>query len=171
MKRCPLCDFIYEDSQGVCDMDGIELVQDGGALIPVGKETAPETPAPARSPRRRRTLHLLLAFGLGAAVFSAYYTSVDQPATASGRTSASSAARPAPPVVEPTPAPVAPAPAATPVTPVEETKPAPAPSAPAAEPRGSGKKPRSGGANKKKESKLSSILNKTGRMLKKPFGF
>jgi hypothetical protein len=35
----------------------------------------------------------------------------------------------------------------------------------------SGKKSRRGGGDKKKESRLASILNKTGRILKKPFGF
>jgi hypothetical protein len=28
MKRCPQCEFIYEDDQSVCDMDGIRLVLD-----------------------------------------------------------------------------------------------------------------------------------------------
>jgi hypothetical protein len=28
MKRCPECDFIYEDEQHQCDMDGTALVQD-----------------------------------------------------------------------------------------------------------------------------------------------
>lgn len=179
MKRCPLCDFIYEDDQGVCDMDGIELVHDGGALVPVGKDSKPKVTASAGPPRRRRSLQLLLGFGLGAAAFSAYYSSVNQAAPAgSGQASASYAARPAPPVVEATPeraAPLLPTPTAeTPAPPAEESTPAPAPAAPAIEPRASGtngKRPRPAGGNKKKESKLASILNKTGRMLKKPFGF
>src|SRR5688572_3845631 len=28
MQRCPECDFIYEDDQHVCDMDGTNLVYD-----------------------------------------------------------------------------------------------------------------------------------------------
>jgi hypothetical protein len=28
MKRCPECDFLYEDDQRLCDMDGIALVHD-----------------------------------------------------------------------------------------------------------------------------------------------
>lgn len=29
MKQCPQCEFLYEDDQSVCDMDGKELVYDG----------------------------------------------------------------------------------------------------------------------------------------------
>ena len=175
MKRCPLCDFIYEDYQILCDMDGIELVQDCGALVPAGKDITHKSSASARSPRRRRTFHLLLGLGLGASVFTAYYTSVDQAATASGQTPASHFSRPAPAAVEAPPGPVASPPAAeTPSSPTEEPTPAPAPSAPAKEPRAARpveKKPRPESRNKKKESKLDSFLNKTGRMLKKPFRF
>ncbi len=32
MKRCPLCEFIYEDEQSLCDMDGIALVASPEAL-------------------------------------------------------------------------------------------------------------------------------------------
>jgi hypothetical protein len=28
MKRCPQCEFIYEEGQRLCDMDGVELVHD-----------------------------------------------------------------------------------------------------------------------------------------------
>jgi hypothetical protein len=136
MKRCPLCEFIYEDDQSVCDMDGIELVLINGALVPVGKETTLRPPRD-RVLRRRRSLHLLLAFGLGAAAFSAYYTSVNQAAPA-GDASASYAHTPIP-AVEPTPAPSTPAPATTPAeTPASHTavaKPKPAASAPPARPR------------------------------------
>jgi hypothetical protein len=41
MKLCPQCEFIYEDDQSVCDMDGKELVSDAGALA--FEETAPST--------------------------------------------------------------------------------------------------------------------------------
>ena len=180
MKRCPLCDFIYEDDQGVCDMDGIELVHDGGELTPAAKDSTPRRPAAAGSARRRRSLQLVLGFGLGAAIFSAYYSSVNRAAPAGGgQASTSYTARPAPPVVEATPerpaASLPTPPAETPAPPPEETTPSPAPRpAPPVELRAAGtvgKRPRPGGGNKKKESKLASILNKTGRMLKKPFGF
>jgi hypothetical protein len=179
MKRCPLCDFIYEEDQGVCDMDGLELVHVGGALTPAAKAPTLKLPVSAGSARRRRPLHLLLGFGLGATVFSAYYSSVNKAAPAGGgQASASYTARPAPLVVEATPERAAPPPATppaeTPASLTEETTPSPAPAAPPMEPQAagtSGKRPRPGASNKKKESKLTSILNKTGRMLKKPFGF
>jgi len=33
MKLCPQCDFIYEDDQSVCDMDGKELVSDPATVV------------------------------------------------------------------------------------------------------------------------------------------
>ncbi len=33
MKRCPQCEFIYEDDQSSCDMDGQGLVQDHGLSV------------------------------------------------------------------------------------------------------------------------------------------
>jgi hypothetical protein len=33
MKLCPVCDFIYEDDQMVCDMDGKELVADPASVV------------------------------------------------------------------------------------------------------------------------------------------
>lgn len=41
MKLCPQCEFIYEDDQSFCDMDGKELVSDAGTLA--FEETAPST--------------------------------------------------------------------------------------------------------------------------------
>ena len=32
MKRCPQCEFIYEDDQSFCDMDGIKLAHDSRPL-------------------------------------------------------------------------------------------------------------------------------------------
>ncbi len=56
MKLCPQCDFIYEDEQVVCDMDGRELVHKLGSesrfklVIPITPGVAPKTP-PTRSRR------------------------------------------------------------------------------------------------------------------------
>ena len=41
MKLCPQCEFIYEDDQSLCDMDGKELVSDAGTLA--FEETVPST--------------------------------------------------------------------------------------------------------------------------------
>jgi hypothetical protein len=177
MKRCPLCEFIYEDDQSVCDMDGIELVLNSGALVLAGKDRNLRPPA-AVSSRRRRSLLLLLGFGLGAAVFSAYYTSVDQAAPTGGGQTSATYTRPPATAFEPTPVPGAAAlatpPAETSTSPTEVATPTPAASAPQTQPRAAspgGKRSRPGNVNRKKESKLSSLLHKTGRILKKPFGF
>ena len=180
MKRCPQCEFIYEDDQSLCDMDGILLVFDSRTLPTHALATVPPTPPPAAQRRNRAvpafaTLILALVLGM------VYYVSTRQTRPAVSTPSTLSAA----PVVIPTPEPqptqsVAPAqareeqakeeeepkpapvkqPAATPVkksvttkntTSVSQTKPADEP--------------------KKKDSKVNSILKKTGRILKKPFKF
>ena len=41
MKRCPQCDFIYEDDQSLCDMDGRELVYHSGPVALEGSPTQP----------------------------------------------------------------------------------------------------------------------------------
>ena len=37
MKRCPQCQFVYEEEQAFCDMDGARLVHDTHALPPSGQ--------------------------------------------------------------------------------------------------------------------------------------
>jgi hypothetical protein len=41
MKRCPQCEFIYEDYQTLCDMDGRELVYHSGPVAVEGSSTQP----------------------------------------------------------------------------------------------------------------------------------
>lgn len=36
MKRCPHCEFIYNDDQSACDMDGNALVYDTSIIFPAG---------------------------------------------------------------------------------------------------------------------------------------
>lgn len=61
MKLCPQCEFIYEDDQSFCDMDGKELVYDPGPL-------AFEENVPSRSPelRERAAIPASLTAGLSA---------------------------------------------------------------------------------------------------------
>jgi hypothetical protein len=60
MKRCPQCDFIYEDEQNVCDMDGSELVLDK-RVMPRAEEAALRySIIPAKGRRRRFFLLSLL---------------------------------------------------------------------------------------------------------------
>jgi hypothetical protein len=185
MKRCPQCDFIYEDYQGLCDMDGSELVSDGGAQ-PFAEETAMQPWRPPTRPRRGGLAALLVAAGiLGAVLLTVSFVSPQRAAPPGAKhppLKVNDGAQAAP---EPLPA----APAATPTP-----SPAPSPSAdakathgapPTAKPKplasstpslkGETRKLREGKTRKpegeggKKESKLGSALKKAGRVLKKPF--
>ncbi len=83
MKRCPLCDFIYEDDQRLCDMDGIELVHDRGALVPANAAARGSALA-VKSPRKKLSVLPLVAAAFGAVFFSVYYLSTDGAAPATG---------------------------------------------------------------------------------------
>jgi cytoskeletal protein RodZ len=173
MKRCPQCEFIYEDDQSLCDMDGVLLVLDSRTLP---NPHALQTVATAKTPPKRNravpafaTLILALVLGL------VYYVSTHRTATQNTYTpeppSAASTSNPVP-EVNPTPeaqpsaeepkpeAPTTAAAAAAAPQPVKKVaaKPAPTPAKPKAE-------------EKKEESKVGNLLKKTGRILKKPFKF
>jgi len=176
MKRCPQCDFIYEDDQSLCDMDGVLLVLDERNL-PNLHALAPVKPVPAKAqPKRNRavpafaTLVLVLVLGM------VYYVSIHRRAAQNTYTppaAAASTSEPAAPVV------VAPTPETQPSQEVhaaalEEPKPelnkqpATAPTKKQAV-KGTPIKPEP--EPKKDDSKVGSILKKTGRILKKPFKF
>jgi hypothetical protein len=172
MKRCPQCEFIYEDDQSLCDMDGALLVFDSHTL-PNLHALAPVTrPVPVKANRRIRavpafaTLILVVVLGLvyyvstrNAAVntyLPSSAASTSDPSSVPATTDKPSEAQP--PAPEPTPSPKeALQPAAKPsVTPAKKTTAKPTASRAEA---------------KKDDSKVSSILKKTGRILKKPFKF
>lgn len=46
MKLCPQCEFIYEDDQSCCDMDGTELVQQQSRSPWFEENVAPDYPTP-----------------------------------------------------------------------------------------------------------------------------
>lgn len=69
MKRCPQCEFIYEDDQTCCDMDGIDLVFDHPSQTPV---------APAKSHVKRRSLLAICAVVLGVLVLAIAYASLER---------------------------------------------------------------------------------------------
>ncbi|MDX6290399.1 MAG: hypothetical protein QOH42_2198 [Blastocatellia bacterium] len=58
MRRCPVCDFIYEDDEKLCAMDGTALVNHSGPLA--WEESAlpqsPQSPPPTNSHGRGLTL-------------------------------------------------------------------------------------------------------------------
>ena len=171
MKRCPKCEFIYEDEQSLCDMDGALLVFDSRTLPHLhALQTVP--PAKTSSKRNRAvpafaTLILALVLGL------VYYVSIQRRATQDSYTppqpTAASTSNPVPEVIptpeaqpsaeEPKPEPAKPSVAAS--APVKKTAPKPAPAATPAQAK----------VEKKEDSKVGNILKKTGRILKKPFKF
>ena len=179
MKRCSQCEFVYEDEQGVCDMDGSELV-DEPTLYPPATNSTTTSPPKFRS----RSFFLTAAATLIMGTFLAigfYGVSSRTPEPRSAVTPV--AAETAPPSVV-----VQPAMEATPESkdtePAreadsrEDAKPKSASSA-TAKPSPSGtrttttreaKKP-APAQPKKEDSKVGGLLKKTGRILKKPFKF
>ena len=156
MKRCPQCDFIYEDDQSLCDMDGVLLVLDSRNLPVAAKG----------QPKRNRAVPAFATVILALVLGMVYYVSIHRRAAQSSYTppSAASTLNPAPVETQPT------------QPEVETSRPEPVKQPPASAP--AKKQPtRAGAPNKtepepkKADSKVGSILKKTGRILKKPFKF
>lgn len=86
MKHCPQCDFIYEDDQSVCDMDGKELVpspavvSDQDLATPVSAAPVPVSDVlPGESAGRRwRNLALLTLFVLATLILVIYLARANQ---------------------------------------------------------------------------------------------
>jgi flagellar motor protein MotB len=170
MKRCPQCEFIYEDDQSLCDMDGALLVFDSRTLPNL--HALPTVPSKPQTKRKRAvpafaTLILALVLGM------VYYVSTRRSASQPVYTAPSAAA-----AVNPVPAEVQPTPEPQPQPAVDETKPAIAKSsatttAPlkkaASKPATAQNKSRP--EQKKEDSKVESLFKKTGKILKKPFKF
>jgi hypothetical protein len=184
MKRCPQCEFIYEDDQSLCDMDGVLLVLDSRNLPNLHALATVSAPVPEKGPRRRAMVPAFATLILMLAVASVYYMSTMRtaappdfsPASVTGTTAEPAAAIPAAPSEDPNETAQAPASEPTPEAPAEETprerratpvvtKPAAAP------PRNSTKPVATKPEPKKDDSKVESIIKKTGKLLKKPFKF
>ena len=179
MKRCPKCEFIYEDDQSLCDMDGVLLVLDSRKLP--NHEALQTVPAAKAAPKRNRAVPAFATVILALVLGLVYYVSVHRKATQNSYTppapsAASTTTNPVPAEVNVNPTPESQPPAA------EEPKPeSPKPTAAAAVPAPVKKvaaKPapvptptKAKVEEKKDESKVGSILKKTGRILKKPFKF
>lgn len=210
MKRCPKCEFIYEDDQTCCDMDGIDLVFDHNSLPATG---SPEKHKPGF---RRSLLVSIVGVVFGVVAMAIGYASLER---AFSQTPESSV----PPATVNQPTPVAPnrpekltpisetvdeiAEVATSVSPAESTdvdhknssisqseeagtqakpltlatlpratvqtqstnsyKTAPQPRVATVQPRPA--TARSQTAESRKDSKVVSLVKKTGRFLTKPF--
>lgn len=76
MKRCTQCDFIYEDDQTLCDMDGKELVSIPMALQQGNLES--QTVRPTKPSPRRFALQIVGAVLLGFVLMVGYYGFVPQ---------------------------------------------------------------------------------------------
>lgn len=76
MKLCPQCDFIYEDNQRCCDMDGKELVHEPVAVVHE-QSVASQTRRTILSPRSRaKRLTVLAIAGVALATLTSatYFT-------------------------------------------------------------------------------------------------
>jgi len=175
MKRCPKCEFIYEDDQSLCDMDGVLLVLDSRTLPHLH---ALQTVPPKTASKRNRAVPAFATLILALVLGMVYYVSTQRKATQNTYTppepTAASVPTPVPEVnptpeaqpstEEPKPEPPKPttvAAAAAPA-PVKKVAPKPAPTPIPAKAKVE---------EKKEDSKVGSILKKTGRILKKPFKF
>ena len=163
MKRCPQCEFIYEDDQSMCDMDGVLLVFDSRTL-PNFHALATVPAVPSRPHRRNRAVPVFATLILSLVLGMVYYVSTRRPNyTPPVQPSSLSVA----PVTIPTPEPTA-----EPTPSVEETKPAAVEEPvkkPATKTTATKLQTRRSPEPRKDDSKVNSILKKTGRILKKPF--
>jgi len=194
MKRCPQCDFLYEDEQNFCDMDGKELAFDAESFPQPQRTAIASAALPAKSHSSRFVVAMMAAIVVAAISFVAYYASSrllnprieEVPPSASENQQIESStpqstpdSMPATPTETPAPAKLStsqpPANAKTIVSSSTNAKSA-APSSPRSVPdrderkivaEKSGQKPAA--VEAKKDSRIGSILKKTGRMLKKPF--
>lgn len=84
MKRCPQCEFIYEDDQKRCDMDGIDLVFDNPT-----PSLTPTKPGPRSKPNNsRRSVLSVCGVVLGVLVFAIGYASLERAVTVSSEPAA-----------------------------------------------------------------------------------
>jgi len=176
MKRCPQCEFIYEDDQSLCDMDGVLLVLDSRNL-PNLHPLAPVQKVPVKAqPKRNRAVPAFATLILALVLGMVYYVSIHRRAAQNTYTApAAASVSVAVPVVNPTPEPQpsqevqAPAPEEPKPAPAKQPEPKPGKKQPVATTSGTQRKTES--EPKKDDSKVGSILKKTGRILKKPFKF
>ena len=79
MKRCPQCEFLYEDDQSLCDMDGILLVYDSRQLPHLQAISTTTTQLPVKS--SRKAVPALATVVLASVLGLVYYVSTQRHAT------------------------------------------------------------------------------------------
>ncbi|HEV2833671.1 MAG TPA: hypothetical protein VGW58_00060 [Pyrinomonadaceae bacterium] len=185
MKRCPQCDFIYEDEQSLCDMDGVLLVLDSRVLPNMHALATVEVPAAPKAHWRHRTFPAMAALILATVFSLVYFVSTTRtapsPAPISGASVAVPVAEPAPVAESSQPTadsnhavvPAAEEVNSSTVTKEDEKKPDSTKAAmtPSKKKASAPTIQRKRAEEKKEENKVGSILKKTGRILKKPFKF
>ena len=183
MKRCPQCEFIYEDEQSLCDMDGVLLVFDSRTLPDRHALATVSAPLRGKPQRRNRMAPAFATLLLMLVVGSVYYVSTTRnsaqnnpsPASVTSTTADAPAPVPTPDAnrgVLPADEPAAATEERQP-TEARDTEASPAPKPAAAPARTTTTKPPATTKRdpKKEDSKVESILKKTGKILKKPFKF
>jgi hypothetical protein len=76
MKRCPHCEFIYEDDQSHCDMDGTRLTHDAHPLPKLQALTTTSTSGDSKA--RGRVVALVATLVLAGVMALVYYVSIRQ---------------------------------------------------------------------------------------------
>jgi hypothetical protein len=193
MKRCPQCEFIYEDDQGCCDMDGVRLVADsqllsdsGFAKVDVGSLVASSQASQWRS----FALPAVGAVILGVVLFLVYYVSTHPTAPQNTHyssaqvtvdsPSAAAQSAPNPDLTQPAspPSRIDAEPTASPIESIQPPASAKRPSASSSIPPTTREEKKrkqdrairkSNSTDSKKDSKVGSFLKKAGNILKKPF--
>ena len=189
MQRCSQCDFIYEDDQHLCDMDGHELVYEPtlqglqkNAVTTLTRPLATATRPPAQpvnSGARRQLLAAALAvliatlLSVGYSGFTSEYAPQNTKAPSTNLIAVPESVPdqpPATPAASPTPSPSQsprlekPNVGPTTASPIERPTPPYRSTASRQETVRSSAK-----ANHKKESGIGGFLKKTGNLLKRPF--
>lgn len=76
MKRCPQCEFIYEDDQNLCDMDGSQLTLDSRLLPKLQALNETSSSSATKRNWKGHTVPLFASVSLLFTLFSVYYFSV-----------------------------------------------------------------------------------------------
>ena len=171
MKRCPECEFIYEDDQSLCDMDGILLVFDSQNL--------PKQVTRGRLQLRNRIVPAIAVLVLTTVFFLVYYVSTRQSVKRVGYSPSSVSGTQATPAAPATIETLPSAPEAKATTPEavatpelkSNAKSSESPKAPIKSKSSSRQQRETLNKTQEKDSKIGSLIKKTGRILKKPFKF
>ncbi len=76
MKTCPQCEFIYEDSQSLCDMDGRDLISDEQSFPK--SSAASETKPTTKSRSKHKPVFSLLGIVLGVVLLALGYAAFER---------------------------------------------------------------------------------------------